>query len=306
MNIRHFSDADVLRLLTPEMAREAVLGAFSAWFHGDASTAQRSRCAVGSQLCSSMIAVVPPYSGGKIYSTTAGRFVFLTVLFDKDGQLLATFDGDMLTRLRTSALVGAAIEQIHPTVSTRLGIVGAGKQSQLIVMEAIRVNKQIHKVLVFDVVEEAAKQLVSTLRVMGLEASIERSPRDVARQSDTVVTATSSKKPVLDHGDLERGSLIVGVGATKDGLCELAPTLIGSSSQVICDDVEGSRLECGDLLEASRAGTFDWSTAVELKDIFGGRVPVQRGLESLIIFETQGVAIQDVAVAGVVWEAAQI
>jgi len=306
MGFRHFSDSEVLQILTPEVARKALLDAFLLWSEGKASTMQRARCVAGIQMCSSMIAVVPPFSGGKIYSTNGGKFSFLVVLFDANGQLLATFDGDMLTRLRTSALIGAAVERLHPTTPEQLGIIGAGKQSQMIVLEVLRTNPTLQGVSVFDLNDGASQQLVEELQRRGVSARLGGSPLAVAQNSDTIITVTSSKEPVLDHHGPKPGTLIVGVGATKDGLCELAPSLIAASSEVVCDDVEGSRIECGDLLEASRVGLFDWQRAIELKNVLGGRVSPKRGIDEIVIFETQGVAIQDVAAAAAVWTNSQI
>ena len=63
-------------------------------------------------MASAMAAVVPPYCGGKLYATHAGRFTFLNVLFDVEGELLATLDGDAVTLLRTAAASSLAIRHL--------------------------------------------------------------------------------------------------------------------------------------------------------------------------------------------------
>ena len=71
---------------------------------------------------------------------------------------------------------------------------------------------------------------------------------------------------------------------------------------VVCDDVTGSKVECGDLIQAAAAGVFDWDRAVELHAVMAGTQAVPRAGEGPVLFETQGVALQDVAAAGLAWE----
>jgi ornithine cyclodeaminase/alanine dehydrogenase-like protein (mu-crystallin family) len=71
---------------------------------------------------------------------------------------------------------------------------------------------------------------------------------------------------------------------------------------VVCDDVTGSRTECGDLINAAAAGRFDWAAAVELNAIAADTVTVPRAGDAPVLFETQGVAIQDVAVCALAYE----
>ena len=80
-------------------------------------------------MASAMAAVVPPYCGGKLYATNAGRFTFLNALFDVEGALLATLDGDAVTLLRTAAASSLAIRHLaapHAAVAT---VVGTGRQA---------------------------------------------------------------------------------------------------------------------------------------------------------------------------------
>ena len=71
---------------------------------------------------------------------------------------------------------------------------------------------------------------------------------------------------------------------------------------MVCDDVAGSQVECGDLIDAAARGAFDWERAIELSDLLAGNVHVPRAGDAPVLFETQGVAIQDVAVAALAYE----
>ena len=92
------STIDTVAELVDPVAAERAVDEPSPLGRGEAATTQRVR-GVGATaaMASAMAAVVPPYCGGKLYATNAGRFTFLNVLFDIDGRLLATLDGDAVT-----------------------------------------------------------------------------------------------------------------------------------------------------------------------------------------------------------------
>ena len=92
------------------------------------------------------------------------------------------------------------------------------------------------------------------------------------------------------------------VGATKYDRCEIGPDVVARCAAVVCDDVAGSRVECGDLIRAAAAGEFDWDRAIELHAVLAGAAQVDRAGAAPVLFETQGVALQDVAAAGLAWE----
>jgi ornithine cyclodeaminase/alanine dehydrogenase-like protein (mu-crystallin family) len=125
--------------------------------------------------------------------------------------------------------------------------------------------------------------------------------------ADVIVTVTSAREPLFAAAAVADDALICAVGATKYDRAELEPALVARCSAVVCDDVSGSREEAGDLIRAAAAGQFDWAAAVELHAIAAGTVHVARAGESSgrtgpVLFESQGVAIQDVAVCALAYE----
>jgi uncharacterized protein GlcG (DUF336 family) len=107
----HLDDATVATLLDLRSVTDAVADAFAAWGRGEAATTHRVRATSPDGMASAMAAVVPPYTGGKVYATVDGSFTFVNVLFDLSGRALCTLDGDVLTRFRTPA--GSAIAIRH-------------------------------------------------------------------------------------------------------------------------------------------------------------------------------------------------
>ena len=97
-------------------------------------------------------------------------------------------------------------------------------------------------------------------------------------------------------------ALICAIGATKYDRSEIGADVVARCASVVCDDVTGSRVECGDLIAAAARGAFEWSRAVELRDLLAAAVTIDRAGDAPVLFETQGVAIQDVAVAALAYE----
>jgi ornithine cyclodeaminase/alanine dehydrogenase-like protein (mu-crystallin family) len=113
---------------------------------------------------------------------------------------------------------------------------------------------------------------------------------------------TQSLEPLFPSSAVSNGGLLCAVGATKYDRCEIGADVVARCGAVVCDDAVGSRTECGDLIRAANAGLFDWSRAIELRDVAAGNVVLARAGDAPVLFETQGVALQDVAAAGLAYE----
>jgi ornithine cyclodeaminase/alanine dehydrogenase-like protein (mu-crystallin family) len=64
---------------------------------------------------------------------------------------------------------------------------------------------------------------------------------------------------------------------------------------VVCDDISDAKIECGELIWAAERRIFRWETAVDLRDVVGGRVKGRASRDAITLFESQGLAIEDVA-----------
>ena len=300
--IIHLDDDEVDRLLDLPTVTDVVQAAFAAWGRGDAATTQRVRSQAQGAMASAMAAVVPPYSGGKVYATHQGRFTFVNVLFDATGQLLCTLAGDTLTRLRTPAACALAIRALAAPAPTRAALVGAGRQGWQHLRMLADELPDLAEVTVFDIVPEAAVSLAARAREAGIPATPVASAAEGVDGADVIVTVTQTTQPLFPADAVSDRALICAVGATKYDRCEIGPDVIERAAAVVCDDVEGSRSECGELIQAAAAGRFDWSAAIELHAVVAGTVALERAGNAPVVFETQGVALQDVAAAGLAWE----
>jgi ornithine cyclodeaminase len=300
----HLDDDTVASLLDLPSVTEVVGEAFTAWGRGMAATTQRVRATTADGMASAMAAVVPPYTGGKVYATVDGRFTFVNVLFDLAGRFLCTLDGDSLTRFRTPAGCALAIRHLSAPKPSTAALIGAGRQGWYHLEMLAAELPALRDVRVHDLQPDAAESLAARGAAAGIPARSAPTAPDAVAGADVVVTVTRATEPLFPASAVGPRTLICAVGATKYDRCEIGPDVVEACAAVVCDDVAGSRVECGDLIHAARAGRFDWAQAVELHAVCAGTtsVEVPRAGPAPVLFETQGVALQDVAASGLAWE----
>jgi len=298
----HIDDDTIAGLLDPDSVTETLGAAFAAWGRGEAATTQRVRSTAGGLMASAMSAVVPPYSGGKIYATHRGAFTFLITLFDAEGRLLCTLDGDTITRARTPAASALAIRALAAPHCTTAALVGTGRQAWTHLEMLGRELPGLERLAVAGLVPSEVADVVGRACASGIPAVAAPAIDDAVAGADVVVTVTSSAQPLFAADVVGDRTLLCAVGATKYDRSEIGADVIARCASVVCDDVAGSKVECGDLIAAVARGAFQWEQAIELSDVLAGAVSVDRAGDAPVLFETQGVAIQDVAVAALAYE----
>lgn len=298
----HLDDDTIAGLLDLASVEDVVWSAFAAWGRGEAATTQRVRAATGAGMASAMAAVVPPFSGGKVYATRDGRFTFVNVLFDLDGRFLCTLDGDVLTRFRTPAGCSLAIRHLAAPDVQVAALVGAGRQGWFHLEMLGHALPGLTDVRVHDVRPDAVAAIVERARAAGIPATAAASAAAAVDGAQVVVTATQATEPLFPASVVGDDTLLCAVGATKYDRCEIGADVVERCVSVVCDDVAGSRIECGDLIRAVKDGRFSWDRAVELHALAAGTAVVPRAGAGPVLFETQGVALQDVAAAGLAWQ----
>lgn len=293
-SVLHLSDEAIEALVTPSDAEQAVWSAFAAWGRGEAAATRRVRASAPAGMASAMAAVVPPYSGGKLYATKDGRFTFVNVLFDVDGHVLATLDGDAITQLRTPAASSLAIHHLAVPGASVATIIGTGRQAWPHVRMLAAALPGLRELRICGRSASAVDELAVRARSLGVPVGCSDDPAAAVAGAQVVVTVTAAHQPLFPAEAIGDDTLICAAGATKYDRAELGPDVVARCAAVVCDDVEGSMVECGDLIQAG----FDWSRAVELHAVAAGTAHVERAGAAPVLFETQGVAVQDVAVAG--------
>jgi alanine dehydrogenase len=236
-------------------------------------------------------------AGLKSYLLVEGRIQFVVCLFDlvdgpngPAGTLSALIAADRLGQARTGAASGVAAKHLARPGATSLGLIGAGWQAES-QLEAIRTAvPSIERVVVSSRRAERAAEFAAR---HGAEAA--ETPAD-AGACDIVVTATTSKDPVLRGDWLSDGALVCAVGANDPRARELDAQVIARATLVCCDSLEDAKLESGDLIEPVAVGQLDWLEVQELHQIVSGELPGRQSDVDIVIFKSNGIAPWDVAI----------
>jgi alanine dehydrogenase len=302
-------EADVARLATMKMALEAVETAFKLQAVESAQNAPRRRCRVEKGVLHVMSASIPALgvAGLKSYMTVGGHSRFHVLLYSGEtGDLLAVIEADRLGQLRTGAASGVATKYMARPESSRLGIYGTGWQARSQV-EAVCSVRPIKTVVAYSRSPERREAFCREMTEhLGIGVYPAATPEEAAREMDIVVTVTTAKEPVLKGEWLAPGTHVNAVGSNFLSKQEIDIEAVRRSACVVVDSAEQARLESGDLAHAAEAGAFFWEDARELGEVITGEFPGREDPKEITLFESQGVALEDIALAAEIYRAARV
>lgn len=253
-----------------------------------------------------------PYVAAKINAnfprnpTERGLPTIQGVLVLIDGQTgvpLAIMDSAVITTLRTAAASALAARYLALTEASTATFVGCGVQARAH-LSALRAIRPIRRAFALDSHRAAAERFCEYACVdQGVDCTIPASLRDATHQSQLIVTTTPSERPVLYRDDVVAGTFVAAVGADNAHKQEIDPHLLAAAA-VVVDDLE----QCahgGDLYHAL-AGFVMQKADVRgsLDQIVAGTCEGRRTPAEIIVFDSTGVAIEDVAAAALVFERA--
>jgi alanine dehydrogenase len=221
------------------------------------------------------------------------------------GSPTAVMDGAYLTALRTGAASGAATDLLARPDAHTAAIFGAGAQGRT-QLEAVCAVRPIHQAWVYDVApRQAAAYAEEMSQRLSLPVRVAETPAQAVCQADVICTATTATSPVFADADVPPGTHVNAVGAYTPHMQEVPPETV-LRARVVIDHRESSLAEAGDLLIPIEQGlmTEDHIYA-ELGEIAAGSKPGRASPDEITLFKSVGVAVQDVAAAGAVLEAAQ-
>jgi alanine dehydrogenase len=227
------------------------------------------------------------------------------VLCDAEkGTPLAVMDSREITSLRTGAATAVAAKYLARLNSRTVTICGCGNQGRVQLKALSRVF-QLQAVFAYDKSGEQALQFAHELG-LDLKTPV-RAVADLAvavRQSDICVTCTPSQQPLLGPDDVRQGTFIAAVGADNPEKQELHPSLM-ARSKIVCDILEQCAV-MGDLHHALDAGVVTRAGVhAELGEVVSGNRTGRESDQEIIVFDSTGMALQDVAAAAFVYEKAE-
>jgi ornithine cyclodeaminase/alanine dehydrogenase-like protein (mu-crystallin family) len=215
-----------------------------------------------------------------------------------DGRLLAIIDSAEVTLRRTAAASALAARQLARSDSHTLLVCGCGEQGRAHV-EALWDVLPIERCLLWDRDEQAAETLAAKLA--GLEVAVFSDVTMAARKADVIATCTSAREPYLDVDMIAPGTFIAAVGADSPDKSEITPQLMAGVTVVT--DVLTQCADMGDLRHAIAAGCMtEADVHAELGELVVGAKTGRTSPDEVIIFDSTGTGLQDVASAAAIYE----
>ncbi|HNB69191.1 ornithine cyclodeaminase family protein [Accumulibacter sp.] len=294
------TESDVAQLLTMPLALEAVEAAHRALAVGQALDVPRQRTRLPQTTLHVLQGALPEFGviGYKAYTSNRSGVRFLVHLYDaSSGGLRAVLEADRLGMMRTAAASGVATRCLARPEARVLGMFGAGWQAEGH-LEAIAAVRALDWVKVYS---RNAERLQNFCRRMserlGLEVRAAASPEDVVRGSDLVSTVTTAASPLFSGDWLAPGTHINAAGSNSLIRRELGEDVLKRCSAIVVDSVETALREAGDLLPWLEKGRLHVGQLRDLGQVLAGRQPARTTVDEITLFESQGLAVQDLALA---------
>ncbi|MDB5799132.1 MAG: ocd [Rhodocyclales bacterium] len=294
----YLTESDVARLIDMPLALMAVDAAHQALSRGEANDVPRRRVRGNGAMQHILQAVWSSRGvmGYKVYTTsTAGARFWLHLFRADSGEPLAVIEADLLGMMRTAAAGGLAARCLSRPDARVAGIIGAGWQARGQMLALAAARELTH----YKVFARRADKLQLFCADMAAELGVRVEPVESAEQavrdSDIVVTATTAAQPVLQGEWLASGTHINAMGSNSLARRELDEAAVMRADVLCVDSRETALLEAGDLLPGIEKGRFTQRQLLELGDVLAGFRPGRQSSDDVSLFESQGLAIQDVA-----------
>jgi len=308
MPVLLLTEDEVRRVLTMEMALEAVEQGLRKLALDEAVNIPRARAQTDHVMLHTMSAAAKTlgYLGLKSYTTTRKGASFHVTLYDgKTGALLALIQADYLGQMRTGAASGVATQYMARPEAAEVGVFGSGKQARTQLQAVCKVRK-IRRAQVYSPSEERRRRFADEMTsVCQCEVQPVPRPEMAAEDKDIVITATSSREPVLNGNWISEGTHLNVIGSNFLGKAEADAVCVRRCASIIVDSKDQARIEAGDFVQALEDGSIHWADIHELGQVIVGRYTGRAHPEDVTMFKSLGIAVEDVAVAGRVYQKAR-
>ena len=230
------------------------------------------------------------------------------LLDGKTGYITALLDGSTVTRMRTGAASGAAFDILAKKDCKVGALIGTGGQAPE-QLEAMLCVRQLEKVWVYsrnrERLEAFCRKMQEELGHYGARILPAESADEAVADADLVITVTTSSVPVFDGTKIKPGCTISCVGTYEPEKHELDPAVLPRASKIICDYKDAVLSESGDLLIPLADGIIkNEDIQGSLGDVIDGRIAGRENDDEIIVFESVGVASQDLVAAKLIYEKA--
>lgn len=302
-------DRDVAALLSPADALIQVENGFCLLADKRAVNEPRHRAEAGGTTVNVMWALAPTLDAVAVKSypvirsdVSQAAVILVTIFSHSTGQCLGIVQGDLLGQRRTAAATALATRLCARAESSSLAVFGGGYQAFAQVQAVASVLPALREVRVVGRDAGRRDAFIAALSRDLPEIAFTPSDAEAAvRNADVVVTATGAVDPLFDGSWLRPGTHVNAVGSNQATSREIDLIALDRAARVIVDSRAVAALEGGDLL----ANGFDVQRCTDLADVVVGKTEGRQSAEEITIFESHGLALQDLVCAMYVLEAAK-
>jgi alanine dehydrogenase len=302
------SEAQVRRLLRLDALEAAMERALASYSTGRVTQPLRPVIEAADGILAAMPALnrdagqmgaklVSVYPGNSLRGLPSHQAVI--VLFDSGtGEPLAAMDGRYITEMRTAAVSAVSLKWLGPETVKVLALVGTGVQARSH-LEMLGRERSFDEIRCWSPRRESRERFAREHE--GVRAC--QSVGEAVRGADAIVVATQAREPVVQAGWVKDGAHVMAVGACRPNDRELDPNLV-AAAELYVDSRESALRESGDVILAMRDAWFgEDHISAELGEVIAGVKPGRSEKSRTTVFKSLGLACEDLAAAGLVWEA---
>jgi ornithine cyclodeaminase len=209
----------------------------------------------------------------------------------------ALMDEGRLTDVRTAAAGAIGARHLAPSRVDRIGVAGTGTQARLQV-QYLKPVTDCRAVLAWGRSDEKLEAYRRDVAALGFEVSTTKDPAELG-SCNLIVTTTPATEPLLGASDVRVGTHINAIGSDAPHKQELDPGVLARASLVVADSVSQCR-ERGEIARALDSGALSLAQVTELGDVIAGRAPRRTSDDQITVFDSTGVAVQDIQIASAV------
>ena len=231
---------------------------------------------------------------------------FYVQLYDgKNGNLLSIIEANLMSRIRTGAASGLATKYLAKKNSSVLGIIGTGTQALHQAIAICKVRK-IKTINVYSRNINNRKNFCNSINenIENVDAISVKTSKECVENADIITTITNSGTPVFSSKWIKPGTHINAAGSNISTKREIDEEAISKASTIVTDNIAQAKIECGDLIQPIDIGITSWDKINTLSDLITGKIKGRSTDNEITIFESQGVAIEDLAIGSLLYDLA--
>jgi ornithine cyclodeaminase len=215
------------------------------------------------------------------------------------GLICILLDGGHLTHVRTAAAGAVVAKYFAPRVVRRTGIFGAGIQGRM-QLEYLRHVREVKDVIVWGINQHELDTYRADMEPKGFKVQTTFDPEEIASTCNIIVTATPSCQPLLQAGQIRKGTHITAMGSDTAEKQELDSAILKKADRVIVDSISQSLLR-GEVFHALESGMIEKEDLVELGTAISDKKSQRQSDDEITVVDLTGVAVQDIQISKAVW-----